>query len=37
MQAVISSWLNLEKTIFKSENETIYHRNDNLWRLKFSE
>ena len=27
MQAVISSWLNLEKTIFKPENETIYGTN----------
>ena len=36
MQAVISSWLNLEKIIFKPENETIYSTNDNLWRLKFA-
>ena len=25
--------LNLEKTIFKPENETIYFTNDHLWRL----
>ena len=37
MQAVISSWLNLEKTIFKPENKTIYDTNDHLWRLKFTE
>ena len=37
MQAVISSWLNLEKTIFKPENETLYWTNDRLWRLKFAE
>ena len=30
MQAVISNWLNLEKTIFKPENKTIYGTNDNL-------
>ena len=27
MQAVISSWLNLEKIIFKPGNETIYSTN----------
>ena len=31
MQAVVSSWLNLEKIIFKTENETIYSANDHLW------
>ena len=36
MQAVISSWLNLVKIIFKPENETIYNTNDHLWRLKFA-
>ena len=36
MQAVISSWLNLVKIIFKPENETIYSTNDHLWRLKFT-
>ena len=36
MQAVISSWLNLEKIIFKPENESIYSTNDHLWRLKFA-
>ena len=36
MQAVISSWLNLVKIIFKPENETIYSTNDHLWRLKFA-
>ena len=36
MQAVISSWLNLVKIIFKPENETIYSMNDHLWRLKFA-
>ena len=35
MQAVISSCLNLEKIIFKPENETIYNTNYQLWRLKF--
>ena len=35
MQAVVSTWLNLEKTIFKPENKTIYGTNDHLWRLKF--
>ena len=31
MQAVISSWLNLEKTIFKPENETtIYSADDHF-------
>ena len=29
--------LNLEKVIFKPENETIYATNDHLWRLKFAE
>ena len=33
MEAVISSWLNLEKIIFKPENETIYSTNDHLWHL----
>ena len=28
---------NLEKAIFKPENETIYGTNDHLWRLKFTE
>ena len=37
MQAVTSSWLNLEKTIFKPENEIIYGTNDHMWRLKFAE
>ena len=37
MQAVISSWLNLGKIIFKPENETINSTNDHLWRLKFAE
>ena len=36
MQTVISSWLNLEKTIFKPENETIYGTNDHLRYLKFA-
>ena len=36
MQAVIYSWLNLVKIIFKLENETIYSTNDHLQRLKFS-
>ena len=36
MQAVISSWLNLVKIIFKPENKTIYSTNDHLWRLKFA-
>ena len=36
MQAVISSWLNLVKIIFKPENETIYSTNDHLRRLKFA-
>ena len=26
---------NLEKAIFKPENESIYGTNDHLWRLKF--
>ena len=30
MQAVISSWLNFEKIIFKPENQTIYGTNDHL-------
>ena len=30
MHAVISSWLSLEKIIFKPENETIYSTNDHL-------
>ena len=29
--------LNLERAIFKAENETIYGMNDHLWRLKFVE
>ena len=37
MQPVISSRLNLEKTIFKPENKTINDTNDHLWRLKFAE
>ena len=37
MQAVISSWLNLVKTIFKPENETINRKNDHLRHLKFAE
>ena len=37
MQAVISSWFNLKKTIFKPENETMYGTNDHLWHLKFAE
>ena len=28
-------WLNFDKTIFKSENDTIYGTNNHLWRLKF--
>ena len=36
MEAVISSWLNFVKIIFKPENETIYSTNDHLWRLKFA-
>ena len=28
--------LNLEKDIFKAENETIYSTNDHLWRSKLS-
>ena len=36
MQAVISTWLNLEKIIFKPENESIYITNDHLWGLKFA-
>ena len=36
MQALISSWLNLEEIIFKPENEIIYSTNDHLWRLKFA-
>ena len=35
MQAAISSWLNLEKIIFKAENKTIHSTNDHLWCLKF--
>ena len=34
---MISSWLKLDETIFKPENETIYGTNDHLWRLKFAE
>ena len=32
MQAVsmISSWLKLDETIFKPENETVYGTNDHL-------
>ena len=30
MQAVISSWLNLEQIIFKPESKTIYSTNDHL-------
>ena len=30
MQAVISTWFNLEKTIFKPKNETIYGTNDHF-------
>ena len=37
MQIVSSSWLNLEKTISKPENETVQGTNDHLLRLKFSE
>ena len=37
MQAVVSSWLNLQKTIFKPENKTMYGMNDHLWHLKFAE
>ena len=37
MQAVISSRLNMEKTTFKLEYETIYGMNDHLRRLKLAE
>ena len=37
LQAVISSWFNLEKTIFKAENKTIYTTNNHLRHLKFAE
>ena len=30
MRAVISSWLNLEKIIFKSENEVFCSRNEKI-------
>ena len=32
MQADILARLNLEKDIFKAENEIIYSTNDHLWR-----
>ena len=35
MQAAISDWLNLEKIVFKPENENIYSTNDHLWHSKF--
>ena len=35
MQAI--SYIDLAKTIFKLNNETIYDTNDHLWRLKFAE
>ena len=37
MQAVISSWPNLEKTIFKTENKTMNGTNDHFQCLKFTE
>ena len=35
MQAAMSDWLNLEKIVFKPENENIYSTNDHLWHSKF--
>ena len=37
MQAVISSWLSLEKITFKPENKTIYSKSDHFWGLKLVE
>ena len=30
MQVAMSDWLNLEKIVFKPENENIYSTNDHL-------
>ena len=37
MQAVISSWLSLEKITFRPENKTIYSKSDHFWGLKLVE